>query len=86
MSDDAKRLISLKQKGRKDPRTFQGKRNQILSLSIPIYQFTKNNEFISEWESAAAAYKNTTVNKSHITECCKNKRKTAGGYKWSYKN
>lgn len=85
-SEQTKKLMSSKQKGRKDTRSFQAKRNQILSLSKPVFQFTKNNEFINEWESAVDAYENTQINKSHIGECCNGKRKSAGGFIWKFKN
>jgi len=31
------------------------------------------------------ADENTGVNFKHISLCCNNKRKTAGGYKWKFK-
>lgn len=54
--------------------------------SISVIQFDKNNNFIKEWESIANAGNILQINKSNISLCCKKKRKTAGGYKWEYKN
>lgn len=36
------------------------------------------------YESAKEASIKTGINASHIAECCKHKRKTAGGYTWEY--
>lgn len=50
-----------------------------------IQQFTKNNEFIAEYNNLTEAAKITHINLSNIGEVCKGKRKTAGGYIWKYK-
>lgn len=52
-----------------------------------VYQYDTSGEFIREWKSAAEAtkfVKNTT--RQTISQCCNNKQKTSGGFKWSYKN
>ena len=36
------------------------------------------------YESAKEASRITGINASHIAECCKHKRKSAGGYTWEY--
>lgn len=48
-----------------------------------IIQYDKNNKFIKEWASVTDACK--FYNNNSICECCKNKRKTANGYIWKYK-
>jgi len=50
-----------------------------------IIQLSLNNEYISEFESATEAGRQLGINNSHITGCCKGSKKTAGGYKWTYK-
>lgn len=50
----------------------------------PIIQYDTNNTFIKEWESAKDAENLTKI--KNISACCKNKRKTAGGYIWKFKN
>lgn len=57
-----------------------------LGSSIPILQYSKDGEFIRECKSAIEVEKIFNINHSHITACCKCKRKTAGGYIWKYKN
>ena len=51
----------------------------------PILQYTKDNKFIREWESAKIA-KDTLNIKGNICECLKGHRKTASGFIWKYKN
>jgi group I intron endonuclease len=53
-----------------------------LSMSTPVLQFSKNMEFIQEFFSIKEAqekYKTT-----HISLCCKGKRKSAAGFIWKY--
>ena len=59
----------------------------VSGVSIPIYQYSKNGEFIKEWTSAAAASKETGIDSSSISAVCKKigYRKMAGGYIWRYK-
>lgn len=50
-----------------------------------IYQIDRNtNEIIKEWSCQAEAVVNTGIDSGSISSCCKNKRKTAGNYKWKY--
>ena len=52
----------------------------------PIIQYNKNKEKIAEYISAVEAEKLTGVGRSHISQCCNGKRKSAGGYIWRFKN
>lgn len=60
-------------------------------LEIPnrkvIMQFSKDGEFIKEWESINLASKELKINRSNIIRVCKNdtNRKIAGGFIWKYK-
>ena len=49
-----------------------------------VIQYNKEMVFIKEWSSIKDASKE--INTTHITECCKGQRKTAGGYIWRYKD
>lgn len=53
---------------------------QILAVSKPIRQFSKDGIFIKEWPSAAECHRQTGINKSGICAAARGKRKTAGGY------
>ena len=55
-----------------------------ITMSIPIKQFTKDGKFIREWIGAGEAGKQLGIPSTHITSCCKDKRKSAGGFVWKY--
>jgi len=62
------------------------KRNKINEASKkPILQYDLDNNFIQEWKSATDIFITLKINDGNIAACCKNKRKTAGGFKWKYK-
>lgn len=50
-----------------------------------VLQFSKTGEFIAEYPSIMEAERQTGCNPSHICQCCKGKRKSAGGFIWKYK-
>lgn len=52
--------------------------------SIPIFQFTKQSEFIRKWGSTKDIERELGIAHSNISSCCKGKMKTCGGYKWGY--
>lgn len=52
----------------------------------PILQYTLDNMFVSEYVSTKEASRQTKINKGNISQCCNQKRKSAGGYIWKYKN
>lgn len=54
-------------------------------MSIAVLQYSKDGKFIAEYYGAREAEKQTGVNNGHICKCCKDKRKSAGGYIWKYK-
>ena len=53
------------------------------NINNKIIQLSLTNDFISEYESVSVAKRITSI--LHIDECCKKKRKTAGKFKWMYK-
>ena len=57
----------------------KGKRNK------PILQYSLSGEFIREWDSGKSASEELNINSGHISECCKGKLKTCGGFIWKYK-
>jgi len=53
------------------------------TLSKPVLQFTKDGEFIKEWESATAASRQLNIPLPNITNCINGyKYKSAGGFVW----
>lgn len=96
-TEETKHLISIarigKYGGEKNP--FYGKKHteetrKIMSQKkkerggIPIVQFTKEGLFVKVWEHASMAGKTLKISPSCITECCRGKRKSLGGYTWKY--
>lgn len=50
-----------------------------------VLQFTKDNVFVKEYRTQREAAKETGISYTSISLCCTGKNKTAGGYKWKYK-
>lgn len=55
-------------------------------VKIAVERYDKTGAYIDTYDSACSAAKKLNMEPSCITRCCKKKRKTAGGYKWRYKN
>lgn len=64
---------------------FYGKFGKMNHNSKPILQYTKDDQFIRQWDSLMDVERELGIKNSNITACCKSKRKTAGGYVWRYK-
>ena len=55
-----------------------------LDQSKRTYQYDLNYNFIQSFESAEEASRQLHINTGNLHSCCEGKRKTAGGYIWSY--
>lgn len=44
-----------------------------------------NDNLIRQWKNAKEASNILNINRGNINSCCKKRYKTAGGYKWMYK-
>ena len=55
-----------------------------INLKKVIYQKSKEGYIINRFESVSDASKFTKINKNTIALCARVKRKTAGGYLWTY--
>jgi group I intron endonuclease len=85
MPEEQKQKIAIANSGENAP--HYGKHGKNHHSSKPIYQLGKiTGEVIKEWENAIEAGKFLNTNPSHISACCRKKRKSAGGFKWSYVN
>lgn len=67
-----------------------GNRNNKISIKNgnkgkSIYQI-KDNIVIKKWNNIITASKTLNINNKNIVSCCKNKRKSAGGYQWIYES
>ena len=55
------------------------------SLSKQVQMFDKSTgELLATYHSLMEAKRVTGINQGHISECCKGKLKSAGGYIWRY--
>ena len=52
---------------------------------IKIIQYDLEDNFIKEWHGIKYTSKKLKISTANIISCCKGKRKTAGNYKWKYK-
>lgn len=95
MSDETKKKIGIANKGRiltgesrmKMSVAKKGKRisKETEFRGKPLIQYDKYNLFIAEYSSLIEAEKITNVFRSNISQVCNNKRKTAGGFIWKFK-
>ena len=60
-----------------------GTRNE--RISRKILQYSKSEEFIREWPSSHEVERVLKIAQTNIIQCCKGKRKSAGGFVWRYK-
>lgn len=57
----------------------------MVKVRIPILQYTKEGEFVKEFDSTISAAKSVNGNATSISRACRNKRPSAYGYIWKYK-
>ena len=91
LTEEQKRKMSKAKKGENNPmygkhRDDETKDKIRLRHNKPVIQFTKEGTFVAEYESALVAKNITGIDSSNISKCCLGKLKSAGGFKWAYKN
>ena len=83
-SDNVKEKIRTaiigKNAGENNP-AYGKKGNELLT---PIIQFTKSLDCVAVYKSISEAERKTNINHAHIVSVCRNKRITAGKFKWRY--
>ena len=55
-----------------------------LSPKRKVIQLTLDENYIKTWDGIREIERTLGVHHSHISDCCKGKRKSIGGYKWQY--
>lgn len=55
-------------------------------VSSCSFQYTKEGDFVQEWNCISDAEKKYSIAHGKISAVCKGKRKSAGGYIWKYKD
>lgn len=51
-----------------------------------LLSVSRNGDFVKEFGNQVEASKETNIRQGSISNCCRGFAKTAGGYKWRYKN
>src|SRR5208282_5860115 len=84
ISNETKEKMSKSQKGRHHTEETKKKilKNR-KDVSKSILQYSKDGQFIREWESQTQA--SSTLHIKHISEVARNKQKSAGGFIWRFK-
>ena len=64
----------------------RGKIGKNCPNSLSVNQYDINGKFIRKWDSIMDVKRFYNKSVSHISDCCKNKRRTCLGYIWRYNN
>ena len=63
----------------------EASRKRWLATSKKVVQLTMGDIYVAEYTSAPEASRQTNINQNSIYGCCKRRIKSAGGFKWMYK-
>ena len=90
LSEDTKRKISESKTGiifteEHRKKMSQANKGKIYAPTKSVIQYSKDGEFIAEYNSVMEASRYTGCDNSIICKCCKGTRKSAGGFIWKYK-
>ena len=55
-------------------------------LARPVYQYSKDGTFIKKWDYMNEAAKNLNLSRGSISNVCRGRGKTSGGFVWSYQD
>lgn len=58
--------------------------NGLIKTNKNVVMLSLNNEPLLLFDSMSEVFRMSGIQTSHISECCKGKRKQASGYKWKY--
>ena len=88
LTKEHKRKLSEAMKGKRcgENHPMYGRTGCDNPLSMPIVQLSIEGTFIREWSCTKEAEDITGIDSSNISKCCRGKRKSAGGFKWTNKN
>ena len=78
-----------KSENMKNPLTIEKCSKKMMGKTLkskPILQFSKQGDFIREWNSAMEIKRELGLNNFCINKCCRGLQYTSGGYKWLYKS
>lgn len=89
MSDELKEKLRQANLGRKASEETKRKLSEMRkglgnSHCRKVVQYTLEGEFIKVWDYIKQASEELNINDTHIVNCGKGTRKSAGGYQWRY--
>lgn len=82
-SPETRAKIGLSGRGRKMSKESVKK---LRERGFIVLMYSLDGIFLKEFRSSSYAEEETGIYATHIRECCRGKRKTAGNFKWIYKN
>ena len=88
ISNITKQKMSESHKGLKThtkPHSYNTKQKISKSKSKPVLQYTKDNIFVKEWNSAKEAEISLNITLGDVSRICRGEGKTCKGYKWKLK-
>lgn len=88
-SEEERKRIGALRKGKgtgKRPKEWVDniKKSVTASCGKSVCQYDKNGNLIKTWDCIMDVERELGIGSSHISQCCKDKRNTAGGYMWKY--
>ena len=84
VSEETRRKISKANKGRKQNLTDEQRKKRSEKASRKVYKCDKNETILCLYDSLKKAAEDVGVPSTNIGFCCRNKHRTAGGFKWRY--
>ncbi len=82
LSDETREKLRQARLGKRA--TPEARENMSKARMKPVTQYTLDDKYIREWESAKDASKETGIHKNSISACCRKELKSAGGFIWKY--
>ena len=64
---------------------MRGENNPSFGKGLSVIQINPDGTFVREYQTIREAERETGVDHSVISRCCKGKVKTAGGFRWEYR-
>ena len=82
LSEETKKKIGDANRGRNNGN--YNKKGILSPLSKKVNQYDLDGKIIKTWYSISDAERDLKIRNSNISQCCRNIRHTAGGFKWEY--
>lgn len=95
ITEEHKKILSEMKKGENNPAKREEVRKKISENHAnvkgknngnakKVAQYSKDGELLKIWDYISQVNEELGISASHICACCRNKRKTSGGFVWKY--